>query len=112
MCSPGSRSATPITPQNGSTGIRIERPSGARPSSSTDQIWRWDASPKSSASSPMPGNTPVHAQSSCSMARISASSTSPGSAPSTDTGPVRQCTASQGRAIMSSTVEPFVSPPP
>ena len=28
------------------------------------------------------------------------------------TGPVRQCTASQGRAIMSSTVESLVSPPP
>ena len=87
--------ATPITPKNGFSGK--SRPQGSRPtmrSRSSGMLSR-RSSWKSSGRVPASGLIMFQPQSCRSwMSRISTSSTSPGSAPSTATGPVRMCPGS------------------
>lgn len=109
-CSPGSAGATPIVPGNGSNGSSTSSRKATRPSSIVEI--RSHGSGNSSASRPKPGMIAVQPQSRGRSARISTSSTSPGAAPLTNTGPVTGFTRVKSSAATSATEEPRASCPP
>ena len=87
-CSPGSAGATPMVPGNGRYGSVIESLQTTRNRCwSTFEIFS-HGSVNSSASRPKPGISAVQPQSCGRNSTISISSTSPGEAPLTNTGPL------------------------
>src|SRR6266568_3899537 len=87
LCTPGSASATPITPQNGASGTCTPSSPRAQRPSDVSQI-RIYASEKSSGSRPRPGENKVKPQSDGATSRISTTSVCPAVAPVTAIGPV------------------------
>ena len=101
---PGSAGATPMTPQNGSSGTEIPGRNAARPPSN---VHRWShGSGNSSARSPKPGIWAVQPKSPGTISRRSTWRTSPGRAPSTKIGPETGLTRSKSSVRTVSSVAP------
>ena len=108
-CAPSVGGATPSSPQNGASGMRM--PGSSSPCRPSRRVMRSACSSKSSVSRPKPGKLAVQPQSPGWKSSSSISSVSPGSAPSTAIGPLTWSTREKSTAFRSSTVELAVSWP-
>ena len=100
--------ATPTSPQNGASGRRMPGQNSTRSAPGVRRvIFRWPSG-KSSASSPKPEIEAVQPQSAGVKSSRSTWSVSPGSAPSTATGPVTWSTRSKSRVASALVVESAV----
>ena len=106
-CSPGSGIATPSVPGKGRCGSVTISPKRTFPAAASTSEIRSHGSGNSSARRPKPGMIAVQPQSLASKARSSTSSTSPGSAPLTKTGPLTGFTCEKSSFATSSTPEPL-----
>jgi len=100
-----------MVPMNGEPGMRTPgRPADVAQPSAMSQFTLY-GSGKSSRRNPNPGTCTVYPYWSGSISTISTSSRSPGSAPSTYTGPVSGCTTSRsGAATVSSEASGLICP--
>src|SRR5688572_9783476 len=103
--------ATPSSPQNGATGMRIPGQNSTRSAPGPRPvILRWPSG-KSSASRPKPGIEAVQPQSAVVNSRRSTWSVSPGSAPATSIGPLTWSTPAKSRSASVSVVDSALSWP-
>ena len=101
--------ATPSSPQNGASGMRIPGRNSA--ATRSRRVIRRYGSGNSSASRPKPGMFAVQPQSPGSKESSSTSSVSPGSAPSTKIGPATWSTWSKASVARSAAVDVAVTWP-